>query len=122
LNKSRYKKGDIVLVRSRAGDVIPNVHVKLVERIIVKPTQGKMVGFKKSMDWPGYSGWEAEMVNQDEIDNLRKNWSIPFYSPGDRTFVFDDCIIKKPRKQIKNTSRKTSSSGSTTIRRKRKKS
>lgn len=122
MNKSKYKKGDIVIVKSPAGDVIPNVHVRLVERVIVKETKGKRIGFKKSMDWPGYSGWEAEMINQDEIDNLRKNWSIPFQSPGDKTFVFDDCIVKKPRKKINNTNRKINSSGSTTIRRKRKKS
>ena len=92
-----YKKGDIVLVKSIAGDVIPKIHVRLIERIVVKPTKGKRVGFRTSMDWPGYSGWEAEIVYQEEADTLRKKWSIPFEGPGDRTFVYDSCIVKKPR-------------------------
>ena len=94
---SKYKVGDIVLVKSIAGDAIPNIHVKLVKRITVKTTKGKTFGFKKMPDWEGYSGWEAEVVFQEEIDMLRKEWSIPFSSPGEETFVFDKCIIKKPR-------------------------
>ena len=65
--RKNYKPGDIVLVSSPAGDVIPKVHVKLKKRIIVKERKGRLVGFKKSMDWPGYSGWEATLVYQDEI-------------------------------------------------------
>jgi hypothetical protein len=95
---SRYKIGDIVLVKSRAGDCIPKIHVRLTKRITVKPTKGKQVGIRRTMDWDGYSGWDAEIVYQQEADILRKEWSIPFYGPGDETFVFDDCIIKKPRK------------------------
>ena len=98
---SKYKKGDIVLVKSIAGDCIPKIHVKLKEKVEVKPTKGKMIGFRKSMDWPGYSGWEAEIVYQEEADLLRKKWSIPFSGPGDETFVFDSCIIKKPRHRNK---------------------
>ncbi len=94
---SKYKKGDIVLVKSVAGDSIPKIHVRLKERIEVKPVKGRMIGFKKSMDWPGYSGWEAEIVYQEEADLLRKSCSIPFSGPGDETFVFDSCIIKKSR-------------------------
>jgi len=96
---ANYKVGDIVLVKSIAGDCIPNIHVKLTKRIIVKPTKGKRVGMRMTMDWPGYSGWEAEVVYQDEIDILRKKWSIPFEKPGDKTFVYDSSIIKKPRKK-----------------------
>tara|TARA_R100001591_G_scaffold76452_1_gene84253 strand:- start:136 stop:504 length:369 start_codon:yes stop_codon:yes gene_type:complete len=110
LSKSRYKVGDIVLVKSCAGDVIPNIHVKLIERVIVKPTPPKRVGFKMSMEWPGFSGWNAEIVFQEEADLLRKEWSIPFSGPGDRTFVYDSSIIKKPRKikieNLNNTIRK----------------
>ena len=95
---SRYKVGDIVLVKSPAGDIIPNIHVKLTSRIIVKPQQGKIVGIRRTMDWPGYSGWEAEVVYQEEADILRREWSIPFSGPGDKTFVYDDNIVKKPRK------------------------
>lgn len=101
-----YKVGDIVLVKSIAGDCIPRIHVRLTERVIVKPTPGKIVGFRKTMDWPGYSGWLAEVLYRDEIDNLRKNWSIPFENPGDSTFVYDSSIIKKPRKKKYDSNRK----------------
>lgn len=117
-----YKKGDIVLVKSVAGDSIPNIHVRLLERVIVKETPPKRVGFKTSMDWPGYSGWEAEIVHQSEADILRKDWSIPFYGPGDKTFVYDRCILKKPRaKKRKNNDRirSTNSLGKTVIIKKR---
>ena len=110
MSKSRYKVGDIVLVKSCAGDAIPNIHVKLIERVIVKPTPPKRVGFKMSMEWSGFSGWNAEIVFQEEADLLRKEWSIPFSGPGDRTFVYDSSIIKKPRKikieNLNNTIRK----------------
>lgn len=95
---SRYKKGDIVLVKSIAGDAIPNIHVRLINRVVVDPVKGKSNGFRKMMDWPGYSGWDAEIVFQHEADLLRKEWSIPFTGPGDKTFVYDSSIIKKPRK------------------------
>jgi hypothetical protein len=101
--RKNYKPGDIVLVSSPAGDVIPKVHVKLKKRIIVKERKGRLVGFKKSMDWPGYSGWEATLVYQDEIDVLRKRWSIPYTTPGkDITFVYDYNIIKKSKRNDSN--------------------
>ena len=100
-----YKPGDIVLVKSIAGDAIPKIHVRLTRRVIVKETKGKRVGIRMTMDWPGYSGWEAEVVFQDEIDNIRKNWSIPFEKPGDETFVYDHCILKKPRNPESNIKR-----------------
>ena len=95
---SKYKIGDIVLVKSPAGDCIPNIHVRLLKRVVVKPTKGRQVGIRRTMDWDGYSGWEAEIVYQKEADELRKSWSIPFSGPGDKTWVFDYCIVKKPRK------------------------
>jgi hypothetical protein len=119
LKKSRYKIGDIVLVKSPAGECIPKIHVKLIERIIVLPRAGKLIGFKKSMDWGGYSGWNAEVVYQEEADILRKTWSIPFSGPGDRTFVYDSSIIKKPRNIKIAGCGKTISRGKTTIRKKR---
>ena len=98
-----YKKGDVVLVKSPAGDAIPDIHVKLLKRIIVKGQKGKFNGFRYSMDWPGYSGWEATPVYQKEIDVLRKKWSIPYTKPcEDITFVYDDdivCAEKKKRKK-----------------------
>ena len=93
----KYKVGDIVLVKSPAGDCIPNIHVRLLERVVVKERKGKLVGFRKSMDWPGYAGWNAEIVYQKEADILRKEWCIPFQRPGDKTFVYDSSIVKKPR-------------------------
>ena len=97
---TRYKTGDIVLIKSIAGDSIPNIHVKLTERVIVKPTKGKSNGFRRTMDWPGYSGWNAEIVFQEEADLLRKDCGIPFDGPGDETFVYDELIIKKPRNPV----------------------
>tara|TARA_B100000700_G_scaffold328771_1_gene447742 strand:+ start:476 stop:820 length:345 start_codon:yes stop_codon:yes gene_type:complete len=102
---SRYKIGDIVLVKSRAGDCIPNIHVKLTRRVVVKAVKGKQAGIRRTMDWEGYSGWDAKIVYQEEADMLRKEWSIPFSGPGDETFVFDDCILKKPRNPSPHKSR-----------------
>jgi|TARA_R110002020_G_scaffold67820_10_gene177961 hypothetical protein len=105
LRKRPYKQGDVVLVKSVAGDAIDPVHVKLVERVIVKPQKGN------NFDWPGYSGWEAEIVFQEEADYMRKQWCINFDGPGDKTFVYDHCIIKKPKnptpkvKKISSTKR-----------------
>jgi hypothetical protein len=88
----KYKVGDIVLVSSPAGEIIPNIHVRLLKRIEVKPSKGN------KMDWPGYSGWEATPVFQEEIDDLRKKWNIPLAKPEeDITFVYDESIVKKPR-------------------------
>ena len=98
------KVGDIVLVKSPAGDAIIPVHVKLTKRVVVKPTKGKYVGIRKTMDWDGYSGWHAEVVYQEEADLLRKQWSIPLDGPGDVVFVYDRNIIKEVRKNIKKTS------------------
>ena len=91
----KYKVGDIVLIKSVAGDIIPKIHVRLVERVVVKGTPEKIVGFKKIPGQPGYSGWDAVIVYQSEAELLRKKWSIPFQGPGDSTFVYDDCIIKR---------------------------
>jgi len=83
-------KGDIVLVKSRAGDAIPPIHVKLLERIIVEPRKGN------KLDWPGYSGWTATPVDEKEIEILRKEWSIPLTKINkDLTFVYDDDILKE---------------------------
>ena len=85
-----YKKDDIVLVRSIGGDAIPKIHVKLIEQKIVKPQKGK------TMDWPGYIGWECILTKPEEADILRKEWSIPFRFPDHiETFVLEENIIKK---------------------------
>jgi|3_EtaG_2_1085321.scaffolds.fasta_scaffold37007_2 hypothetical protein len=91
----KYKKSDIVLVSSRAGDCIPKIHARLLERVVTKPSKGNR------MDWPGYSGWRATTVYQEECDMMRKEWSIPLASPGDdEMFVFDSEIIKKIRNPL----------------------
>ena len=96
----KYNKGDIVLVKSVAGSVIPKIHVRLVTRVIVKETKPKFNGFRWGMEWPGYSGWEAVAVHQKEIDDLRKRWSIPYGKIGeDIIFVYDDDIVSKPHKK-----------------------
>ena len=122
MTKTRYKVGDIVLVKSVAGDIIPKIHVRLLKRVVVKPTPGKRVGFKTSMDWPGYAGWESEIVYQEEADNLRKNWSIPFDGPGDKTWVSDDLIIRKPKPPSPNVEKQRQRQRRPTRRRKSKKS
>jgi hypothetical protein len=86
----KYKTGDVVLVKSSAGEAIPHIHVRLLKKITVKPRKGN------SFDWPGYSGWEATPIYQNEIDILKKEWSIPLTTPEkDLTFVYDRDIIKK---------------------------
>ena len=67
MTKIKYKKDDIVLVKSRAGDVIPSIHVRLLEREVVSPRKGNRI------DWPGYSGWMATPIYQKEIAILKKN-------------------------------------------------
>ena len=89
--KRRLKQGDIVLAKSPAGDTIPPSHIRLIKRIEVKPSKGNR------MDWPGYVGWEGEMVLQEEIDILRQEWGIPFQSVGEKTFVYERLIVKKVR-------------------------
>ena len=83
-----HKVGDIVKVRSPAGKAIPVVHVKLLKKIVIKPSKGR------TMDWPGYVGWEAKLVRKKEVEMLRKRFCIPFKYPNDvETFVFEDDII-----------------------------
>ena len=90
MNEIEYKEEDIVLAKSIAGDAIPPIHVRLLERDIRPPSKGN------KFDWPGYSGWIATPIYQKEIESLRKEWSIPFKKANkDLTFVYDDDIIKK---------------------------
>jgi hypothetical protein len=99
----KYNKGDIVLVKSVAGESIPAIHVKLTKRVIVRETKPKFNGRRWGMEWPGYSGWEAVAVYQKEIDMLRKEWSIPYKKPGeDVLFVYDEDIIHKKNKSKRN--------------------
>tara|TARA_Y100001938_G_C8038892_1_gene404996 strand:+ start:62 stop:355 length:294 start_codon:yes stop_codon:yes gene_type:complete len=95
-----YKVGDIVLVKSCAGDAIPAVHVKLVKKIQSKP----------------YARWECQLTIIDEINILRKRWSMPFKHPDNiDTFVYEYNIIKKignnkppkPRRRRTKSKRRT---------------
>ena len=91
----KYKVGDIVLVKSGAGVVIPRFHVKLVERIVRKPPKD-----------PSYVIWRCHLTRHREADILRKEWQIPFKFPNDiETFVSEVNIIRKQRNE-KNRKRK----------------
>ncbi len=83
----KYKVGDIVLVRSNAGEAIPRFHVKLIERIVRKPPND-----------PNYIIWRAHLTRQREADILRKEWQIPFKFPNDiETLVLEMNIIRRER-------------------------
>ena len=91
----KYKVGDVVLVRSSAGEAIPRFHVKLVERIVRNPPKD-----------PSYVIWHAHLTRQREATILRKEWQIPFKFPNDiETFVSEVNIIRKQRNE-KNRKRK----------------
>tara|TARA_R100000664_G_C2673406_1_gene84461 strand:- start:144 stop:434 length:291 start_codon:yes stop_codon:yes gene_type:complete len=92
----KYKVGDIVLVRSSAGEVIPKFHVKLVERIVRNPPKD-----------PSYVIWRAHLTRQREADILRKEWQIPFKFPNDiETLVLEINIIRKERTAKKRKNRR----------------
>ena len=92
----KYKVGDIVLVRSSAGEAIPRFHVKLVERIVRKPPKD-----------PSYVIWRAHLTRQREADILRKEWHIPFKFPNDiETLVLEMNIIRKERNAKKRKKRR----------------
>ena len=76
----KYKVNDIVLVKSIAG---PDVHVRLIKRI------------------EKYQRWDAILVNEKDIEALRKA-GIPYPKKGEReVWVFDEDIIKKKNKKRK---------------------
>ncbi len=88
MKKSKYKVGDIVLVKARAGPAIPDVHVKLLKKYNVKARKGHRI------DWPGYIGWDAKLIYKKEVMLLRKRFQIPYEYPNKvKTFVYDEDII-----------------------------
>jgi len=90
MKNTKYKVNDIVLVKSRAGTAIPNVHVKLLKKYVIRERKGLR------MDWPGYIGWDAKLIYKKEIEILRKKFRIPYKFPKDvNTFVYQDDIISK---------------------------
>tara|TARA_R100001129_G_scaffold32299_1_gene21670 strand:- start:903 stop:1166 length:264 start_codon:yes stop_codon:yes gene_type:complete len=80
----KYKVDDIVLVKSSAGPAIPNIHVKLLQKI------------KRNTSFdPTYIIWKARLTKRKEVDMLRKQWQIPFKFPDEvETFVYETNIIK----------------------------
>ena len=90
MKKSKYKVGDIVLVKARAGPAIPDVHVKLIKKYVVKKKKGRRI------DWPEYIGWDAKMIYKKEVLLLKKKFKIPYEYPNNvETFVYDEDIIHK---------------------------
>jgi hypothetical protein len=81
-SKKNYQKGDKILVKSFAG---PSVCVILKERYIVANSPHKL----------GVDGWNAQIVDQKEVEKLRQA-GVP-YKKGEQpmVFVFDWHIIKK---------------------------
>jgi hypothetical protein len=99
----KYNKGDIVLAKSPAGPAIPAVHVRLLARTHVKASKGRTI------DWPEYVVWEAELVKESDAVMLKKRFQIPFSFPDDvKTNVYERNIIKiikrnrKKRNKIRN--------------------
>ncbi len=84
ISKKRYTKNNKVLVKSFAG---PNICVILKKRYIVSKSEHKL----------GLDGWEAQIVDQNEVNKLRKH-GVP-YRKGEKPMVFvaDWEIIKKCR-------------------------
>ena len=88
MKKTNYKVGDTVLVKSCAGTAIPNVHVKLLKKYVIKQRKGHRIS------WPGYIGWDAKLIYKKEILLLRKKFRIPYQYPNNvKTFVYDEDII-----------------------------
>ena len=81
-SKKRYTKSDRVLVKSFAG---PDVCVMLLRKHVIS----------KSTDKLGVDGWDAQIINQKEVDKLRKK-GVP-YKKGEKpkVWVFDWQIIRK---------------------------
>tara|TARA_Y100000591_G_C21740731_1_gene649206 strand:+ start:83 stop:337 length:255 start_codon:yes stop_codon:yes gene_type:complete len=81
-SKKRYTKNNKVLVKSFAG---PDVCVILRHRYLVSKSKHKL----------GVDGWEAQIIDQKEVDKLRKR-GVP-YNKNEKpmVWVFDWQIIKK---------------------------
>jgi len=78
-----YKAGDIVLVRSTAGPAIPDVHVRLLEK-------------EKNVFNTDLEPWRSELVYEEEVRMLKREWSIPYKYPDQvETYVYEEDIIKK---------------------------
>ena len=88
MKKINYKVGDVVLVKARAGIAIPNVHVKLLKKHVIKQKKGNRI------DWPGYTCWDAKLIYKKEVNLLKKKFRIPYQYPNNvETFVYEEDII-----------------------------
>lgn len=96
-----YNKGDIVLIRTPMCPAIPNIHVKLLSRVVVKPSKGNVT------DWAGHTGWECELTKESEAKELKRRWGIPYCFPGDiSTFTYESDIIKIIRRHKQRSKKK----------------
>jgi len=84
-----YKPYDVVTAKFRHIKDMKPVTLKLIKRIEVKERKGNRI------DWPGYIGWDSELVSKKEVEYLKKRYSIPFKYPKDVvTFIYEDEIIE----------------------------
>jgi len=76
----KYKKNDVVLVKSFAG---PNVKVRLLKRVVPEKNQ-----------W-GATGWEATIIYKKDVEKLIKH-GVPYAKNSKpEVWVFDWQIIGK---------------------------
>jgi len=107
MKKSKYKPGDIVLAKSPAGDCIPAVQVRLIERTYVPEVKDPPFHRGPSIATPEFAWWTAVLVRKEEADMLRKEWSIPFKHPDKmNTSVYERNIVKIVKKRVRKQRRK----------------
>ena len=107
MKKSKYKPGDIVLAKSPAGDCIPAVQVRLIERTYVPERKDPPFHRGPSTAQAAFAWWSAVLVRKEDADMLRKEWSIPFKHPDKmHTSVFESNIVKVVKKNLRKRKRK----------------
>lgn len=101
MKDSKFRAGDVVLAKSCAGKAIPDVKLKLLEKITIAASKGN------NFDWPGYIQWRAILICEEEVKMLKKRFQIPYSYPEDvETYVFDRDIIKKLKNNKKSVTRR----------------
>lgn len=97
----KYNKGDIVLIRSCAGPAVPHIQVRLIKKVIVKPSKDHHT------DRPGYTGWECKLVKESDARKLKKDWGIPFSFPDQiETYTHEKDIVKLIQRAKRRTHKK----------------
>ena len=90
MKQNKYKPGDVVKIKCLAGSAIPNIHVELIEKHTTKERKYNKTAYQ------GFSGWDAKLIYEKEVEMLRKRFQIPFKYPNNiETFVFESEIICK---------------------------